>query len=383
MQPENQLIYTPNIQDAINKEPLVLAPDKLLVDIIACMSQASFNSCKPVTELSLKDEEHISLPTCALIMQDQEIIGIITERDIVRIAAAGMDWTTLTAADVMAYPVKTLSIEDFNDIFAVMFLFRRYQIRHLPIVDSQNRLVGIAEPSSIRKVLKPASLLKLRRVSELMSTSVVCASPTDSLLVLAKLMAEHRVSCVVIVETTTEDRLKPVGIVTERDIVQFQAMGSNLSKSTAEDSMSTPLYVLNPSDSLWSAHQEMLKRKVRRLVVSWNWGQSLGIITQTSILKVFDPLEMYSIIETLQGIIKQLKDEKSAYLNQTTHERNLRHFGADMDDWQVGYVVYFLKRFTLAKQLQSMARGFMKFDDSAISGLYRTPIFPFNFKYNI
>ncbi|MEL7246563.1 MAG: histidine kinase, partial [Cyanobacteria bacterium J06573_2] len=69
-------------------------------------------------------------------------------------------------------------------------------------------------------------------------------------------------------------------------------------------------------DSLWTAHQEMQRRHVRRLVVSWNWGQGLGIVTLTSLLKIFDPIEMYAVIQTLQQTIEQLETEKAQLLEQ-------------------------------------------------------------------
>ncbi len=319
MQQHEPMLCTPNLEDAINYTPLVVKPETTLVDVIAHMSQMPFSSCTMASVSPLTATTHATntiRPTCALIVREQEIVGILTERDIVRFAAMGMDCNHVSAADVMAHPVKTLSLEDFKDIFAVMFLFRRYRIRHLPIVDAQNQLIGVAEPASLRKVLKPANLLKLRRVSEVMSSDVIHAPPTCPVLNLAQLMAEHRVSCVVIVEPAPDDGLRPIGIVTERDIVQFQSMQFNLSTITADEVMSSPLFLLDPGDSLWSAHQEMQQRRVRRLVVSWNWGQDLGIVTQTSLLKVFDPLEMYGIIETLQQTIQQLESEKEAYWRQ-------------------------------------------------------------------
>jgi signal-transduction protein with cAMP-binding, CBS, and nucleotidyltransferase domain len=97
-----------------------------------------------------------------------------------------------------------------------------------------------------------------------------------------------------------------VGIITERDIVHFQAIGLDVQQTQAQEVMSTPLFILNPEDSLWKAHQEMEQRQVRRLVVSWNWGRSLGIVTQTSLLRVFDPIEMHVVIETLQQTLQQL-----------------------------------------------------------------------------
>jgi signal-transduction protein with cAMP-binding, CBS, and nucleotidyltransferase domain len=123
-------------------------------------------------------------------------------------------------------------------------------------------------------------------------------------------MSEHRVSCVVITQKNAENNQNPVGIVTERDIVQFQALQIDLLNTPAEIVMSTPLFLLSPEDSLWTAHQEMQTRKVGRLVVSWNWGQNLGIVTQTSLLRVFDPMEMYGVIENLQQTIQQLMAER-------------------------------------------------------------------------
>lgn len=68
------------------------------------------------------------------------------------------------------------------------------------------------------------------------------------------------------------------------------------------------------------AHQEMQRRRVRRLVVSWNWGRGLGIVTQTSMLRVFDPMEMYGVIETLQSTIQQLEQEKAELLALVKNE---------------------------------------------------------------
>ena len=80
--------------------------------------------------------------------------------------------------------------------------------------------------------------------------------------------------------------------------------------------MSAPLFLLEPKDSLWEAHQAMQKHKVRRLVVSWNWGRDIGIITQTSLLRVFDPIEMCSIIDSLQKTVQQLTAETEAERRQ-------------------------------------------------------------------
>jgi CBS domain-containing protein len=310
---DDPLISGSAVKDVIDHHPLTVSPDTLLVDVIALMSQTQGIKC-PLPRVDSPSEASSFLGSRAsgvLIMEGMQPLGIFTERDIVQLIAKGIDFQGVKISEVMVHPVITLPILDFQDVFAALFLFRRHRIRHLVLVDDQDQLVGIVTPETIRRILQPANLLKLRRVSEVMTTQVIHAPLVAPVLRLAQLIADHLVSCVVIVEETAEQAFMPVGIVTERDIVQFQALELDLSKTQAQTVMSTPLFLLNPEDSLWMAHQEMQRRRVQRLVVSWNWGERIGIVTQTSLLRVFDPIEMYSVIKTLQRTIYQLESEKS------------------------------------------------------------------------
>lgn len=354
MEFSHSLIGSDALKAAIDHNPLVVSLNTPLLDVIAQMSQARGGACgilkddadaerlkvpdKSTYELpsSAQDQPHTA-PTrqasCALVInggpgdqnatapdvadntqgipsvQNHKVVGIFTERDIVRLVAKGVDLAQLKIQDVMISPVISLAESEFRDIFAPLFLFRRYRIRHLLVVDDHERPIGIISPSSIRSVLRPANLLKLRRVSDIMAHNVVCAHYQDSLLKTAQLMTQHRVSCVVITEADEDRGALPIGIVTERDIVQFRTLELDLSIQVGTV-MSSPLFLLNPDDSLWTAHQEMQRLRVRRLVVSWNWGKGLGIVTQTSLLRAFDPLEMYGVLETLQTTIEQLQASK-------------------------------------------------------------------------
>ena len=204
-------------------------------------------------------------------MQDEKLLGIFTERDLVKFTALGVSLQSTQISDVMHYPVLSMTEESLHNIFAALFLFRRHQIRHLAIVNDPHQIVGVVSLDSIRHILRPTNLLKIRRVAEVMSRQVIAASPAASILQLTELMTTHCISCVVIVKAFSEDSVQhPVGIVTERDIVHFQALGLDINKTQAQTVMSTLLFVLNPEDSLWTAHQEMEQRQVRQLVVSWN-----------------------------------------------------------------------------------------------------------------
>ena len=308
----------PDLDAAIDKHPSIARPDTPLAEAIALMGSRQI-SCGLETSNSESARvfSSASRSGCILVLDGDRLVGIVTERDIVKLTAQERGFTDLTVAEVMTQPVVTLQEDNFKDIFAVLFLFRRYRIRHLPIVDIQDRLVGVVSPETIRQAMKPANLLKLRRVGEVMSRNIVHVPLDTNVLDIARLMAQQQLSCVVITQADLEeDVLIPVGIITERDILQYKFLQLNLNNLEASQVMSTPLFLLNPEDSLLAAHQEMQRRRVRRMVVSWNWGQGLGIITQTSILRIFDPMEMYGVIETLQSTVQQLEAEKAELLTR-------------------------------------------------------------------
>jgi len=324
MESKEQFFASPDIELAINKSPPIVSPDVSLIDAIVLMGQIRDASCR--IDRSHDSESLLSAKSrssCVLVVEGDELRGILTERDVVRLTAEQLVFNSVSVGDVMTKSVVTLAKSKLKDIFAALFMFRRYRIRHLPIVDEANKLLGIMTSTSIRQAVRPENLLKMRRVADVMSKNIIHAPTTDTVLEIAQLMASNRVSCIVITEADKEDNiLIPVGIITERDILQFQSLQARLDSLTAEEAMSSPLCLMSPEDSLLAANQEMQRRHVRRLVVSWNWGKGLGIITQTSMLRIFDPMEMYGVIETLQSTVQQLEHEKAELLKLVNSKKN-------------------------------------------------------------
>ncbi|MBI4781208.1 MAG: CBS domain-containing protein [Oscillatoriophycideae cyanobacterium NC_groundwater_1537_Pr4_S-0.65um_50_18] len=365
---------TPPLADAIDRHPLVVAPETRLIDVVALMYATAQSSRQALAETSkiLPPQSIDALSgarsSCVLVMQNEQLLGIFTERDLVKLTAAGVSVHTTEIRDVMHHPVLTMSEQALHHVFAALFLFRRHRIRHLAIADEQQRLIGVVSLDSIRHILRPTNLLKIRRVSEVMTSQVTTATPHTSVAELTKRMATHQISCVVIVEAVEarsnnaistevlsfpQTLSHPVGIVTERDIVRFQALGLDIDATLAETVMSTPLFILSPEDSLWTAHQEMERRQVRRLVVSWNWGEKLGIVTQTSILRVFDPIEMHDVIETLQRTIQQLGLDLDKVLTKAIdHDTHLTDALQTSDESEIPNIKTYLD--TLQTQIEHL-----------------------------
>ncbi|MEG4229827.1 CBS domain-containing protein [Microcoleus sp. N9_B2] len=319
--PNSRPIYSSPLDQAIDRHPLTVAPETPIAQVLALMNPMRV-SCQLCGEKQ-NAVASAAKRSCVLVVEDNRPIGIFTERDIVKLTTVAACTVGLTIADVMTRSPITLKQSESQDIFTAMFTLRQHSIRHLPVVDEDSRLLGIITREAIHEALQPVNLLtNLRCAADVMTHQVISAPKTASALDLAQLMVNHRVSSVVIVEEQTQhpDRAIaptqnyqiPIGIVTERDIVQFHALELNLSQISAIEAMSAPLFCISPADSLWSAHQSMQRHCVRRLVVVGSQGELLGVVSVTSLPQVFNQSEMYGTIELLQ----QAVDDRATQLQK-------------------------------------------------------------------
>lgn len=326
------------LKQAIDDHPLVVVPETPLRNVILQMNQGS-EPRKIASQSPAPTTASDQRVNYALVMVHQQLLGIFTERDVVRLSAQGIDFSTVTIAEVMTQQLITLKVSEFETVFTVLNLFRQHHIRHLPLIDEHSELVGVITTEGLRKSLQPNTLLKMRSVSEVMSTNAITASPSSSIIEVAHLMTTHQISCVVIVDSEDQDSvsvLQPIGIITERDIVQFQTLELNLNSLEAQSVMSSPLVCLAPKDPLLKASQTMQQLRVRRLVVTDEQGSLAGILTQTNMLAVLNSSEMYSTVEILQQQVEQLQADKVQLL-QTLNQKLENQVKADEVAIEAGY----------------------------------------------
>ncbi len=88
-----------------------------------------------------------------LIMRDEELVGIISERDITRrIVAKKLDPDKILAQDIMTKEIVTGNLQDgLNNIYEILCAA---PFRHLPIKDG-DKVVGIVSKRDILYSLKP------------------------------------------------------------------------------------------------------------------------------------------------------------------------------------------------------------------------------------
>ncbi len=311
-----------DIEKSILPCPLTLSGETLAIEAVRLMSQVR-DTCDLTSTLVESDVNrlnHAEQASCVLVFEKKKLVGIFTERDIVKYTALGLNLEQATLAEVMTQIPVTLKKSQFTNIFIALNLFRQYKIRHLVVVDDQHDVVGLVTPTTARQLIQAADMLKIRSVNEAKTCEVIQAPPTASVLNLAQLMAKYSVSSVVI---TTSDS-QPIGIITERDIVQIQALELDIRNIEAHIVMSSPLFSLHPQQSLWEAHQQMQAQRIRRLVVVGDRNELLGIVTQNSILYCIDPREMSGTVSFLQEQVYQLESEKLQILKKQNIELEIQ-----------------------------------------------------------
>lgn len=312
---ESLAAYLPALETTIDPNPILVAPGTSLLQVVELMNQSSHQHC-PLPSNPEGEDLHLSDSASAvLVVERSHLVGIFTERDLVELTASQTRWRKLLIDDVMSQPVVTLTQTSHQSLLAALSMFREHQIRHLPVLDEQGTLLGLISSSSIRKALQPLNLLKWKLVRDVMTDDVISAPASLTVLELTQLMIKHRVSSIILTrsgEPPREDHLHAVGIVTERDIVQYQALDLDLGELTAESVMSTPIFSVKASDPLLKAQQLMQQRRIRRLVVTGKDGELKGIITQGNLLRVFDPLEMYALLEFLHETVERRTCELNA-----------------------------------------------------------------------
>ena len=279
-----------------------------------------------VTEVIYQMHQHQA--SCVLVTEDQRLVGIFTERDVVRAIAATLDLSTTKISTLMTRQVLTLDELEAADAALVSQRFRRDRVHHLPIVNSHGQIIAIATPQSVSATLKSADWLHLRRVSEVMETRIVWASAQASVHEVARLMMAHQVSYVAIIETPHGQKMgqtepeseietdspspfgclpqssPPIGFLTEHDLVQLQGSGKEFTQTSAGSVVNLPRLPIRCHQTLESAYTEVQYPQQPLTIVGFT-GDWVGVMTHTSFLKALDPIAMSELIQSLQKIVDQ------------------------------------------------------------------------------
>jgi CBS domain-containing protein len=125
---------------------------------------------------------------------------------------------------------SVITLRASDNLLHASKLLREKGIRHLPVVDSHDRLVGILTDRDIKRASASEAttldihellyLLDKLPVTEVMTKNPITVSPATLVGEAARLMVEHKIGCLPVVEN---GRL--AGIVTDIDMLRLLANG--------------------------------------------------------------------------------------------------------------------------------------------------------------
>jgi CBS domain-containing protein/gamma-glutamylcysteine synthetase len=122
----------------------------------------------------------------------------------------------LRIEQIMTTDLFTVNKDELVDMAA--YVMNWQHIRHVPVENEKHRLVGLVSHRSLLRLVSETldgHSATAKAISEIMNVDVITVSPETPTLEAIRLMREHRISCLPVVED--KDRL--VGIVTEHDFM--------------------------------------------------------------------------------------------------------------------------------------------------------------------
>jgi CBS domain-containing protein len=119
-----------DVRKVMSSEPRTVGGDATVVDAARLM----------------RDEDVGLVP----IVDGEKLAGTITDRDIaIRVVAEGKDPQSTKAMDVASRELVT--IDPQQDLDEALRLMARHQVRRLPVVEEDGRLVGIVAQAEVAK----------------------------------------------------------------------------------------------------------------------------------------------------------------------------------------------------------------------------------------
>jgi CBS domain-containing protein len=122
-----------------------------------------------ITELMTEDPRTVSagssIVDAARLMRDEDagiapivdgdrLVGVVTDRDIaIKVVAEGKDPQSTTVDDIAA--TELVTIDPQQDLDEALRLMAQHQVRRLPVVEEDGRLVGILAQADVARHADP------------------------------------------------------------------------------------------------------------------------------------------------------------------------------------------------------------------------------------
>lgn len=142
-------LVIPRVRDVMREVPITVSEGDLLVEVIRIMASRGIGSVIVTDELG-------------------DVVGVFTERDLLRLLANSTNIGELTVGDVMTREV--ISVEPGASLIKAIHIMAKHGIRHLPVLDRDGKLMGIVSirdaAIALARILVDANISGVELTSE-------------------------------------------------------------------------------------------------------------------------------------------------------------------------------------------------------------------------
>lgn len=211
-----------------------------------------------------------------LIRAGEQVLGIVTEQDILR-AYGNNQLDSTPLAGFMSSPV--LSAPEDMEFRSAYHHMTSHGVRHLLVLDANGLAAGIVSQTDFERHLSLAYYRRLKAVQAVMQHSLPTLAPQATIAEAVSAMAESHGGCVVVVE-----QQRPVGLLTERDVVRLFRHHATRQRAVGGVMTLNPVCIPS-STSVADAADLMHSRNIRHLPVVDQEGLLVGLVSETDLLQ--------------------------------------------------------------------------------------------------
>jgi CBS domain-containing protein len=275
-------------------------------------------------------------------------VGVLSDRDVaLEVLAGRRDPVATRVADAMTK--KPVTVPADAPLGEAALRMSRQGVRRLPVVNVEDRLVGVIAADDLVRVLAdeigalaavvtaqlpvgaesarlPEEEGAVRQVAHY-GGEVVHARADATVRALAEAMREHTVGCVVV----TGDAEEPVGVVTDRDLaLRVVAKGLDPDATQASAVMSAPVITAQAGDPIETVVATMRSRGVRRIPIVRD-GRLSGIVAFDDLLVAFGE-ELQRLGRAAVRDVRSERRHVQAERLRSEVEERLRDLGTRLQD---------------------------------------------------
>jgi len=240
------------IRDIMNDNPVHVSPQSTLRMVVALMIEKNIGFM--------------------VVSENDRAVGVLTEGDLVRLAARGVDVASALAGEYMRSPVFAVQMD--ASVFHAYDAMVLRKIRHLVVSDHNGLLTGVVTMSNFIANLAIEHFSELQRVTDILHPVQVTVTTQTPLVEVIRLMDQHKHAMIAL-----DEGGQAAGILTSRGVVRLWHMSQGeLAEKKMADVM-RPVHSIHYRAFVLEASTLMKQYHTRHLIVAGDQGQYQGLLT--------------------------------------------------------------------------------------------------------